>query len=125
VPDAYHALSHHQDDATRMARYAKINAYHASIVGYFLDKLRAVQEGDATLLDNSLVVYGSPMGNSNAHDHIALPVVIAGSAAGRYEGNRHIVNEPHTPLANFFMTLAEKEGIQLPSFGDSTGMMEV
>ncbi len=125
VPDAYHALSHHQDDATRMARYAKINAYHVAVVGYFLDKLRAVQEGDATLLDNSVVMYGSPMGNSNAHDHIALPVLIAGGGAGRYEGNRHIVTAPHTPLANFFMTLAEKEGIHLPSFGDSTELMEV
>jgi hypothetical protein len=125
VPDAYHALSHHQDDPTRMARYAKINAYHVSIVGYFLDKLRAVQEGDATLLDNSLVMFGSPMGNSNAHDHIALPVLIAGGGAGRYEGNRHVATAPHTPLANFFLTLAAKEDIHLPSFGDSTGIMEV
>jgi hypothetical protein len=125
VPDAYHALSHHQDDATRMARYAKINAYHMMIVAYFLDKLRSVQEGDGTLLDNSLVMYGSPMGDSNAHDHIALPVLVAGGGAGRYEGGRHIVNPEHTPLANFFLTLAAKEGIHLPSFGDSTGIMEV
>ena len=125
VPDAYHALSHHQDDPTRMARYAKINAYHAGVVAYFLDKLRSTAEGDANLLDNSLVMYGSPMGNSNAHDHIALPVFIAGGGAGRYEGNRHIATAAHTPLANFFVTLAEKEGVHLPSFGDSTGLMEV
>jgi hypothetical protein len=125
VPDAYHALSHHQDDPTRMQRYAKINAYHVTVVAYFLDKLRSTAEGDGNLLDNSLVMYGSPMGNSNAHDHIALPVFIAGTGAGKYEGNRHIVNPEHTPLANFFMTLAEKEGIHLESFGDSTGLMEV
>jgi hypothetical protein len=125
VPDAYHALSHHQDDPTRMARYSKINAYHVMIAAYFLDKLRSTAEGDATLLDNSLVMYGSPMGNSNAHDHIALPVFIAGGGAGRYQGNRHIVSAPHTPLANFFMTVAEKEDVHLSSFGDSTGLMEV
>jgi hypothetical protein len=125
VPDAYHALSHHQNDPTRMARYAKINAYHVMIVAYFLDKLRSTPDGDTTLLDNSLVMFGSPMGDSNLHDHIDLPVFIAGSAAGRYEGNRHIVNPEHTPLANLFMTIAAKEGIELKSFGDSTGLMEV
>jgi hypothetical protein len=125
VPDAYHALSHHQNDPIRIERYAKINAYHVSIVAYFLDKLRSTPEGDGTLLDHSLVMFGSPMGDSNAHDHIALPVLIAGSAAGKYEGNRHIVTPPHTPLANLFMTIAEKEGIHLESFGDSTGYLEV
>jgi Protein of unknown function (DUF1552) len=125
VPDAYHALSHHQNDPIRMERYAKINAYHVSIVAYFLDKLRSAPEGASNLLDNSLVVFGSPMGNSNAHDHIALPVFIAGTAAGRYETNRHIENPKHTPLANFFLALAAKEDIHLPSFGDSTGLMEV
>jgi hypothetical protein len=125
VPDAYHALSHHQDEPIRMERYSKINAYHVSIIGYFLDKLRATEEGGSNLLDNSLVMYGSPMGNSNAHDHIGLPVFIAGTAAGKYASNRHIENPAHTPLANLFMTMAEKEGIHLPSFGDSTGLMEV
>jgi hypothetical protein len=125
VPDAYHALSHHQNDPIRMERYARMNAYHVAVVAYFLDKLRATQDGDGTLLDHSLVIFGSPMGDSNAHDHIALPVFIAGSAAGRYAGDRHIANEPHTPLANFFMTVAEKEGIHLESFGDSTGLMDV
>jgi hypothetical protein len=125
VPDAYHALSHHQDDPTRMERYAKINAYHVSVVAYFLDKLRNTAEGDSNLLDNSLVMYGSPMGNSNSHDHIALPVFIAGTGAGKYEGNRHIVTAPHTPLANFFLTLAAKEDIHLEKFGDSSGVLEV
>jgi hypothetical protein len=125
VPDAYHALSHHQEDPTRMERYAKMNAYHVSIVAYFLDKLRNTAEGDSNLLDNSLVMYGSPMGNSNKHDHLELPVFVAGTGAGRYETNRHIVNPAHTPLANFFMALAEKEGIHLEKFGDSTGIMEV
>jgi hypothetical protein len=125
VPDAYHALSHHQEDPTRMERYAKMNAYHVSVVAYFLDKLRNTPDGDSNLLDNSLVMYGSPMGNSNKHDHLDLPVFIAGTGAGRYETNRHVVNPAHTPLANFFLTLAEKESIHLEKFGDSTALMEV
>jgi hypothetical protein len=125
VPDAYHALSHHQDDPVRMERYAKLNAYHVTIVGYFLDKLRSTQEGGSNLLDNSLVMFGSPMSNSNAHDHLDLPILIAGTGAGRYEGNRHIENPKGTPLANFFLTLAEKEGIHIDSFGDSSGKMEI
>jgi hypothetical protein len=125
VPDAYHALSHHQADPTRMERYAKLNAYHVSIVAYFLEKLRATQEGDSNLLDNSLVVYGSPMGDSNLHDHNDLPVLIAGTAAGRYATDRHIVNPKGTPLANLFLTLAAKEGIELSAFGDSSGRMEI
>ena len=125
VPDAYHALSHHQNDPTRMERYAKLNAYHVSIVAWYLDKLRATQDVGTNLLDSSLVMFGSPMSNSNAHDHLGLPVFIAGTAAGRYEGNRHIENPRGTPLANFFMTLAAREGVKLERFGDSTGVMEV
>jgi len=125
VPDAYHALSHHQDDPVRMERYAKLNAYHVGVVGYFLDKLKSTQEGGSNLLDNSLVVFGSPMGNSNLHDHNDLPILIAGTAAGRYATNRYIQNPKGTPLANFFMALAAKEDIELDSFGDSTGAMEV
>ncbi|HUQ53129.1 MAG TPA: DUF1552 domain-containing protein, partial [Gammaproteobacteria bacterium] len=125
VPDAYHALSHHQDDPVRMERYAKLNAYHVSIVGYFLDKLRNTPEGGSNLLDNSLVMFGSPMGNSNMHDHNDLPILVAGTAAGRYQTNRHLEQPKGTPIANFFMTLAAKEDIELPSFGDSTGTMDV
>ena len=96
VPDAYHALSHHQDDPIRMERYAKLNAYHVSVVGYFLDKLRNTPEGGSNLLDNSLVMFGSPMGNSNMHDHNDLPIFIAGTAAGRYEAqSAHRESEGH------------------------------
>jgi hypothetical protein len=125
VPDAYHALSHHQQDPTRMQRYAKLNSYHVAVMAYFLEKLRDTRDGDASLLDNSLVMYGSPMGNSNLHDHIGLPVFLAGSAAGKYATDRHIPNPKGTPLANLFLTMAAKEGIELESFGDSTGMMSV
>jgi hypothetical protein len=125
VPDAYHALSHHQSDPVRMERYAKLNAYHVSLLGYFLDKLSSTQVGDSNLLDDSLVMFGSPMGDSNLHDHNDLPVLIAGTAAGRYETNRHVVCPKGTPLANLFLTLAEKEGIHLEGFGDSSAKMAV
>lgn len=125
VPDAYHALSHHQEDPVRMERYSKINRYHVAVVSYFLDKLRSTDDGAGSLLDHSVVLFGSPMGNSNQHDHLRLPVFLAGFGAGRYEGNRHIKNPRGTPMANLFMAMAEKEDIDLPSFGDSTGTMSI
>lgn len=120
VPDAYHALSHHQEDPIKVERYAKMNAYHVYMAAYLLEKLRATPDVDGNLLDNSLVMYGSPMGNSNFHDHIDLPVFLAGRGAGRYAESRHIRTPKGTPLANLFVTMAQKEGIELESFGDST-----
>ncbi|WP_428098907.1 DUF1552 domain-containing protein [Candidatus Rariloculus sp.] len=125
VPDAYHGLSHHQDDLERKERYAKINSYHVAVVASLLDRLRTSDDGDGTLLDHSVVLYGSPMGNSNAHDHIDLPVFIAGGGAGRYEGNLHIREPKGTPLTNLFVAMAAKEGIHYDSFGDSSDIMAV
>jgi hypothetical protein len=125
VPDGYHAISHHQDNPTRMERYAKLNTYHMTIVANLLRKFQETTEGDGTLLDHSLVLYGSPMSNSNAHDHYPLPAMIVGSAVGRYEGNRHIVAPERTPMANLFMSIAGKQGIELDGFGDGTGLLEV
>jgi hypothetical protein len=125
VPDAYHGLSHHQEDPTRMERYAKINAYHVLVSTYLLEKLRSTPDVDGNLLDNSVVLYGSPMGNSNAHDHIDLPVFLAGNGAGKYRGSRHMRTPKGTPLANLFVTMAQKEGIAIESFGDSTQAMSI
>lgn len=125
VPDGYHALSHHQENPTRMERYAKLNTYHMSVVAKFLEKLAAASDGEGSLLDHSLVLYGSPMANSNAHDHYPLPVVVFGHGAGRYRGNEHVLAAPRTPMANLFMSIAAKEGIELERFGDSTGLLEI
>jgi hypothetical protein len=125
VPDGYHAISHHQENPTRMARYAKLNAYHMTVVSRFVDKLASVDDGDGKLLDHMLMLYGSPMSNSNAHDHYPLPVVVFGHAAGRYEGNRHVMAKPRTPMANLFMSIAANEDIELESFGDSNGVLEI
>lgn len=125
VPDGYHAISHHQDNPTRMERYAKLNAYHMTVVAKFLEKLEATPDVDGNLLDNMLVLYGSPMSNSNAHDHYPLPVVVFGHAAGRYEGNRHIMAAERTPMSNLFLSMAHKQDIEISSHGDSTGLLEI
>ena len=125
VPDGYHAISHHQENPTRMERYAKLNAYHMGILGRFIEKLANAPDGDASLLDHMLVLYGSPMSNSNAHDHYPLPVLLFGHADGRYEGNAHIVAAPRTPMTNLFMSMAAKHGLPLEKHGDSTGLLEI
>ena len=125
VPDGYHAISHHQENPTRMERYAKLNTYHMSVVARFVEKLKAAQDGEGSLLDQSLMLYGSPMANSNAHDHYPLPVIVFGHGAGRYRGNEHLMAAPRTPMANLFMSIAAKEDIELDSFGDSTGALEI
>jgi hypothetical protein len=125
VPDGYHAISHHQENPTRMERYAKLNTYHMSIVARFLEKLLTTPDGDGNLLDHSLILYGSPMSNSNAHDHYPLPAVVFGHAVGRYGGNMHIVAKERTPMSNLFLSMAAKQDIELGSFGDSTGLLEI
>jgi len=121
VADAHHALTHHGGNPEKMAKVAKINAYHVSLFAYFLEKLKATADGDGTLLDHSMLLYGSGMGNPDVHDHVNLPIVVAGGAAGRVKGARHIrYNEP-VPLANLHLTLLEKVGVHQEAFADSSG----
>jgi hypothetical protein len=96
-----------------------------SIVARFVEKLKSTQDGEGSLLDHSLLLYGSPMSNSNAHDHYPLPVMVFGHGAGRYRGNEHIMAAARTPMANLFMSIAAKESIKLDRFGDSTGLLEI
>ena len=90
VPDPHHPISHHANDPAKMEKLAKINQYHVSLFAYFLNKLKSTQEGDGNLLDHSLLLYGSGMGNPDVHDHIDLPIVVAGGAASGVQGGRHI-----------------------------------
>src|SRR5213075_1193277 len=124
VPDPHHPLSHHGNDPAKIARMAKINQFHVSLFAEFLGKLRAVKEGDGTLLDHSLFLYGSGMGNPNVHDHTNLPIVVAGGAAGGMKGGRHIRYEKPTPLANLHLTLLDKVGVSLDKFADSDGKLD-
>ncbi|MCA9129870.1 MAG: DUF1552 domain-containing protein [Planctomycetales bacterium] len=121
VPDAHHPLTHHGNDPEKIARMAKINHFHVSLFAEFLKKLKATPEGDGSLLDNVLYLYGSGMGNPNVHDHTNLPIIVAGGAAGNMQGGRHIRFENATPLANLHLTLLDKVGVKLDQFADSTG----
>ncbi|MEP6714929.1 MAG: DUF1552 domain-containing protein [Terriglobia bacterium] len=121
VSDPHHPVSHHSNNPVQLEKLAKINAYHASLFAYFLDKLKSTPEGEGTLLDHSLYLYGSGMGNPDVHDHINLPVVVAGGAAGRVQGARHIRYAEPTPLANLHLTMLDRVGVHLDSFADSKG----
>jgi hypothetical protein len=124
VPDAHHPLTHHGNDPDKVARMAKINQFHVSLFAEFLEKLKATPEGDGSLLDHSLYLYGSGMGNPNVHDHVNLPILVAGGAAGKMRGGRHIRYEKPTPLANLHLTLLDKVGVRLDSFADSQGKVD-
>ena len=124
VPDPHHPTSLHGNRPEKLAKIAKINQFHVSLFAYFLERLKAAREGDGTLLDHSLYLYGSGMGNPNVHDHTNLPILVAGGAAGRMKGGRHIrYNEP-VPLANLHLTMLDKVGVRLDSFQDSRGKID-
>jgi Protein of unknown function (DUF1552) len=124
VPDPHHPLTHHGNDPEKIARMAKINAFHVSLFAYFLEKLKSTPEGDGCLLDHALYLYGSGMGNPNVHDHVNLPILVAGGAAGRLKGARHIKYAEPTPLANLHLTLLERVGVRLDAFADSKGKVD-
>lgn len=124
VPDPHHPLSHHGNDPAKIARMAKINQFHVSLFAGFLEKLKVTKEGDGTLLDHSLYLYGSGIGNPNIHDHTNLPILVAGGAAGGMKGGRHIKYAKPTPLANLHLTLLDKVGVHLDSFADSNGKLD-
>ena len=124
VPDPHHPLTHHGNNPEKIARMAKINAFHVSLFAYFLEKLKSTPEGDGCLLDHGLYLYGSGMGNPNVHDHVNLPILVAGGGAGRLKGARHIKYAEPTPLANLHLTLLEKVGVRLDAFADSKGKVE-
>ena len=125
MSEGFHAISHHGNNPEKIADQAKINAYHTAKVVYFLERLQSVPDGDGTLLDNSLVLFGSGMGNSNEHDPRQLPLVLAGGVGGRLKGGRHIRYPSGTRLTNLHMTLLAKLGVPVESIGDSTGHLEV
>ncbi len=121
VPYPHHPLSHHSNDPDKIARMAKINAFHVSLFAYYLGRLRATPDGEGSLLDHSLLLYGSGIGNPNLHDHTNLPVLVAGGAAGGMRGGRHLRYDQPTPLANVHLALLDKVGVRLDRFGDSNG----
>ena len=124
VPDAHHPISHHGNDPEKLAKMAKINTFHVSLFSDFLQRMKATPDGDGSLLDHSVYVYGSGMGNPSLHDHDNLPILVAGGAGTGLKGDRHIRYEKGTPLANLHLTLLDRVGVHLDSFMDSTGKIE-
>ena len=125
VPESHHIVSHHGNVPDTIAKYGKINAYHLSLFGDFVEKLRVTPDGDGSLLDHSLVMYGSGMGNGDKHDQARIPIMLAGSAAGRLKGGRHIANPDPTPLANLIAGLGQVAGLDLGKLENSTGTVEL
>ena len=121
VPDPHHPTSHHGNDPEKVLKIAKINTFHVSLFSEFLQKLQSTPEGNGTLLDNTVYLYGSGMGNPSLHDHVNLPTLVTGGNATGIRGGRHIRYDDGTPLANLHLTLLDRVGVNLDQFGDSTG----
>jgi hypothetical protein len=121
----FHSASHHGESPAKIAEFAKINRYHVSLLAYFLDKLKNTADGDGNLLDHSVVLYGSPMGDSNVHNHKRVPMLLAGHGNGALKGNLHLRTPEGTPTANTYLTLLKRLGVDTPSIGDSTGELAI
>jgi hypothetical protein len=121
VSDAFHPLSHHQNNPGKLDRLAKVQTFNTQVFAKFAAKLAKMPNGEGTMLDHSLILFGSNMSNSNAHDHYPLPTAVLGGGCGRLKGNQHIVCPERTPIANLHVALMNKVGIETQSFGDSTG----
>jgi len=124
VPDPHHPTSHHGNDPEKIAKIAKINTFHISLFSDFLQRMKATPDGDGSLLDHSVYLYGSGMGNPSLHDHENLPILVTGGAGTGLKGGRHIRYDKGTNLANLHLTLLDRVGVHMDSFMDSTGKVE-
>src|SRR5579862_680740 len=121
ISEGFHPASHHQNNPERLEALTKINTFHVGLLAHLLERLKATPDGDGNLLDHSLILYGSGMSNSNVHNHSPLPVLLAGGAAGKLKGGRHVKYPENTPMSNLLLTILDKAGIRQESVGDSTG----
>ncbi|MFP6582956.1 MAG: hypothetical protein VCD00_10445, partial [Candidatus Hydrogenedentota bacterium] len=124
VRDPHHPLSHHQNKRESLEKLAKINYYHLELLAYYLEKLKTTPDGDGSLLDHMILMYGSGMGDSDKHAPKDLPILLAGGGTGTIKGGRHIRCEEGTPLTNLYLTMLNKLGVPAESIGDSTGEMQ-
>jgi hypothetical protein len=124
VPDQHHPVSHHRDDPGLIEKKTKIDAYHVSLLAYLAEKMQATPDGDGTLLDQSLLVYGGGMGDGNLHRHSDLPCVLLGSLGGKLRTGQHVTYPTGTPMTNFLLTVLDKVGVEVAAIGDSTGPLE-
>jgi hypothetical protein len=125
ITEGHHGLSHHQDNPTQLAKYARLNTYQTELFAWFLDKLKSTPEGDGTLLDHSMFLYGASLSNPNLHAHYDLPLAVVGGGAGQLQGGRHLVYRAETPMTNLLLSLLDKAGVPIEKLGDSTGRLEL
>jgi len=121
VPDAHHGLSHHFNDPAKIEKLQKIDHHHVEMLAYFLGKMKAAKDGNGTLLDHSMIVYGSSLSDGNRHQHDKLPVLLAGAGGGHFRGGRHLSYKSGTPMTNLYMTMLDGIGIHPEKIGDSNG----
>jgi len=125
ISDGHHSLTHHQNDPEKIEKVTKIDTYHTQLLAYYLGKLKSTPDGDGSLLDHSMVLYGSSICDGNAHTHHNLPLLLAGSAGGRIKGGRHLLYGKETPMNNLLITMVDLVGVPgVEHFGDSTGKAE-
>jgi len=125
VREGFHNASHHSNERKNMDQFAVINQYHVKMLGYFLEKLQSTPDGDGTLLDHSMVLYGSSLSDGNEHNFDPLPIVLAGGASGRLRGGRHVRHAAHTPMSNLLLTMLDKLGAHVDTIGNSTGLLDI
>jgi hypothetical protein len=125
IADAHHGLTHHQGNQEKIAKVVVINTYHAKMFARFLEKLRSTSDGDGSLLDHTLILYGGGISDGNLHSHSPLPALIAGGAGMGLKGGRHLRYPDHTPMSNLLLTMLDKVGVKTESFGDSTGELDL
>jgi hypothetical protein len=124
IPDPHHPLTHHRNNADWIEKVAQINRYHIELFAYFLNRLKSVSDGDGTLLDHSMIVYGSGLADGNRHQHENLPILLAGRGDGSLKPGRHLIYKTGTPITNLYLSLLERMGVQSEKIGDSTGKVE-
>ena len=125
ITDGYHVLSHHLNDPVKIAKVLQIDIFHTRMFAYFLERMRSTPDGDGSLLDHSMIVYGSGLSDGNLHVHTNLPILLAGAGAGQIQGGRHIRYPQGTPMTNLYTTLLDLTGIPAQSVGDSTGKLDL
>ena len=123
VPDPHHSLSHHLNDVEALEKLTKVQTFHTQLFSYYLEKLRSTPDGEGSLLDHVMIMYGSGMSDSNTHDVHKLPILLAGGGSGQLQGGRHLRYPDGTPLTNLYMGLLDKLGVPADGFGDSTGKL--
>jgi hypothetical protein len=123
VSDAHHPLSHHGGDKEKIAKLIDVNIYHAELFAYYLDRLAQTEDGDGSLLDQSMIMYGGGMSNGNVHDHHKLPIAVVGGGSGSLEGGRHLRYDDDPPITNLYLNLLAKLGVHPETIGDSTGAL--